>query len=527
MTVATEQLTLHVVQQAIVHGVRDFCLCPGGRNSSFISLLKHHTGIQSYYFYDERSAGFFALGKARASQRPVAVITTSGSAAAYLLAPAMEAYYTAVPLLLITADRPRYFRGCNTPQACEQEGLYGPYTPFALDVEEGESFDLSGWDQQFPAHLNVCLEEPKPNEGWANTNLTIPEDHPALDHSFGDNPQDIGNALNMFSTKAKYPLVIVSNMKAQAKEAVLQFLLKLNAPVFLEATSGLREDPRLSHLRITRTERLWGAAAKANYPLDALLRIGGVPTIRLWRDLETKQGSVEVFSINESPFSGLSWGPIACTPLGQFFSTYDPPKQFSASEWVAADQIYRKQLQALFTEEPTAEPSLFHALSRKFPLNSQIFVGTSLPIREWDLAAAYDDRKYQVYASRGINGIDGQISTVLGLSSTHNSNWALLGDLTTLHDMSGPWIIQQLSARPLHFVVVNNGGGKIFDRMFPDKEIQNAHTIQFKPLADLWRLAYRRWETIPEVISVDSPALIELQPDNEATKRFWKRLDSL
>jgi 2-succinyl-5-enolpyruvyl-6-hydroxy-3-cyclohexene-1-carboxylate synthase len=530
MTVATEQITLNVVQQAILNGVKDFCICPGARNSSFISLLKHQSKINTFYFYDERSAGFFALGRSRATQRPVAVITTSGSATAHLLAPAMEAYYTAVPLLLITADRPRCFRGCNTPQACEQVRLYGAYTPFFLDLEEGDIFDVSAWDQQFPAHINVCLEEPKPESSWESLQLTIPEDIRPQEITFGDSHDDITKAFDHYLDSMNYPLVIVSNIKPQAQEAVLQFLLRLNAPVFLEATSGLREEPRLKHLRITRTEKLWDHAKNAHYPIDAILRIGGVPTIRLWRDLENKQGTLQVFSINESPFSGLSWGPIACTALDSFFSKYVDHRKFHsqiAIEWLAADNIYRKRLQALFEEEPTAEPSLFHALSKKIPLESQIFVGTSLPIREWDLAATYEDRKFQVYASRGINGIDGQISTVLGLSSPHRSNWSFLGDLTTLHDMSGPWVIPQLTQRPLHLVAVNNGGGKIFARLFPDKEIQNEHTLHFKPLADLWSLSYHKWLHIPDVVEMDSPSLIEFQPDNEATQRFWKKLESL
>lgn len=529
MTVTVENVILDIVQQAILHGVRDFCICPGARNSAFIGLLKHQREINTYYFYDERSAGFFALGRSRASQRPVAVITTSGSATAHLLAPAMEAYYTAVPLLLITADRPRYYRGCNAPQSCDQEKLYGVYTPFFLDLEEGDAFDLFAWNQQFPAHINVCLDEPKPEASWKNIQLSVTET-PLKKAAFGDYYEDIEKAFDLFLDAVSHPVVIVSNIKTEARESVLKFLLRLNAPVYLEATSGLRENLRLKDLRITRVEKLWGHAKAAEYPIDAVLRIGGVPTIRLWRDLENRQGITRVFSINESPFSGLSWGPIACTDLDSFFCKYQTHRSFDsqpASKWLTADRIYREKLEVLFKEEPTAEPSLFHTLSKKIPSDSQVFVGTSLPVREWDLAATYDNRNLQVYASRGINGIDGQISTVLGLSSPHRSNWSFLGDLTTLHDMSGPWIIPQLTSRPLHLVVVNNGGGKIFARMFPDKEIQNEHGLHFQPLADLWSLVYCNWKQIPDQVEMKSPSLIELQPDNDSTQRFWKQLDML
>jgi 2-succinyl-5-enolpyruvyl-6-hydroxy-3-cyclohexene-1-carboxylate synthase len=530
MTLLTETLVVDVLQQLFLIGVKSFCICPGARNAPFISLLKQQPEIQTFYFYDERSASFFALGKCRESQKPAAVITTSGSATAHLLAAAMEAYYTAVPLLLITADRPRHYRGCNPPQTCEQVRLYGKYTPFSIDLEEGESFDLLNWDQRAPAHINICLEERSLKVSQANFELKSFKEEFFAEPLFEDTEEDIRPAFDLFLENVRYPFVVVSQIKATAKEAVAQFLLRLNAPVFLEGTSGLREDHRLSHLLITRRERLWESSNDSHYPIDGILRIGGVPTFRLWRDLEDKQGIVQVFSINEAPFSGLSWGPIACTHLYNFFSEYRTHKRYEvekATEWLANDRIYQKKLNALFEEEPEAEPSLFHSLSRIIQHNSRVFVGTSLPIRQWDLAASYSQKNLQIFASRGINGIDGQISTFLGLASRDVSNWAILGDLTTLHDMSGPWIIPQLNIDFLQIVVVNNKGGKIFDQMFLDKEIQNEHNLHFKSLAEMWSLTYKNWKSIPPDYVPSKPTLIELEPDPQATQRFWKKLSAL
>ena len=126
-------------------GVVDFCVCGGSRNAPLIAALK--TG---YTFVDERSAAFFALGRAKRDARRVAVITTSGTAAAELLPAAVEAYYSGVPLILITADRPARFRGTGAPQSIEQLGIFGVYA----------ASDIDRWNRRTPLHINVEFDEP-------------------------------------------------------------------------------------------------------------------------------------------------------------------------------------------------------------------------------------------------------------------------------------------------------------------------------------------------------------------------------
>lgn len=519
----TEPVAAHTLQEAVNLGVREFCICPGARNAPLIALLKLETNLKTYYFYDERSAAFFALGRCQASGKPVAVITTSGTAVSYLLGAAMEAYYTGIPLLLITADRPRRFRNSNAPQSCEQVGLYGKYINTQHDIALDEPCDLSTWDRCSPAHINICLEEPSPKDFPEHSPIEINEDAFAL----ADPPMNYDD-FHLFLKKTHYPFVVVGSLKAQVREAVAQFLLNLNAPVYLEAISGLRQDPKLRHLSITRSSKLWEHAEVAGYKIDGVLRIGGVPTFRLWRDLEERQGEIRVFSVNDVPFSGLSWGPIHCTPLDQFFQEYTPAKQFRleiSSAWREADRTYNQQLHRLFQEEPKAEPSLVHALSKKIQPHALVYLGNSLPIREWDMAATWDERHHKMYATRGLNGIDGQTSVFLGLSSPLTDNWALLGDLTALHDLAGPWILPQLhSDTQVNIAVINNGGGKIFEKMFPQKEIQNCHSVGFQPVAQLWNLHYDCWRSIPDDISCKHHRLIEIVPDASSSKRFWDKL---
>lgn len=523
---ATKGIACAALEELIAYGVTDFCVAPGKRNSPFVTILKNESRLNTYYFNDERCAAFFALGRSRRTLRPTAVVVTSGTAVAHLLPAAMEAYYTHIPLVLLTADRPRSYRGCNAPQSAEQVGIFGQYAPCQIDVADGEMVNLREWDRSRPLHLNVCLEEPKLKVQTIVSPLRSVLVNPVQEQADEEGIRRIGEELDIFLNNCRFPFVTVGTLRPDAREAVARFLLNLCAPVYLESVSGLREDRRLATLSISCIDKLWTYIQKANYPIDGVLRIGGGPTPRYWRDLEEKEGAIEVFSINEEPFSCLSWGPIASAPLKHFFGKYLPAHSISTdkfSSWKAFDRELEKHLQRLYVEEPSAEPSLINALSKLIPENASLFLGNSLPIRYWNATASRSHSHSHVWASRGLNGIDGQLSTFLGLCRPQDDNWAILGDLTTLHDLGGWWILPQLGKLHAKVVVVNNGGGRIFERMQLDKEIQNEHTLNFAPVAALWGVPYQRWKRLPEKLPEEDQLLIELVPDEAATQRFWDK----
>lgn len=522
-------LAAYIVSEAIRSGVNEFCVCPGKRNAPLYLSLMQAPSLRKYHWYEERSAAFFALGRARATGRPVAVVVTSGTAAGELLPAAMEAYYTGVPLLLITADRPRRFRGSNAPQCAEQVGLYGIYTPFSFDIAAKEEGDLAGWDCRTPAHLNVCFEEPfaihESREAYTPMEVVLQTRSVPTELSC----DRASEALDTFLKQSENPLVIVGTLPVRSRLPVAEFLLRLKAPVLLEGVSGLREDPRLQDLRI-KNDNLWLNSAKAGYPIDGVLRIGGIPTIRLWRDLEDKKDQVAVCSLSEHPFSGLSWAEGFATSLARFLPsvTLENRSDEKSQNWRQADQRYAAAFQKLCDEEPTAEVSLVRALSKAIPKGAHIYLGNSLPIREWDQAACNQDRGFHITASRGLNGIDGQLSTFLGLCQPGQENWVLLGDLTILYDMAGPWILSQLTSLHVNIVVINNSGGQFFVRFLNEPEFLNTHNLTFAPLADLWGLHYERWEQVPlERTETIRNRLVEVVPDLFATKRFNDKLSNL
>jgi 2-succinyl-5-enolpyruvyl-6-hydroxy-3-cyclohexene-1-carboxylate synthase len=161
------------------------------------------------------------------------------------------------------------------------------------------------------------------------------------------------------------------------------------------------------------------------------------------------------------------------------------------------------------------------------PTQSLVYLGNSTPIRDWDLAAIREPRDWLVGVSRGANGIDGQLSTFFGMCRDGRDNWAVLGDLTTLYDLSAPWVLPQLEVGPIRIVVINNSGGQIFSRLYSSPVFLNRHQIGFEAWARMWQLEYQRWDTVPSDARLQDRVVIELCPDADATDRFWQGLDEL
>lgn len=515
-------LAVEVLEELISLGVSEFCLCAGSRNAPLIYPLVNAPHVKVYHWPEERSAAFFALGRIKATGRPVAVVTTSGTAAAELLPATMEAYYSGLPLILITADRPPRFRKSGSPQSVEQVGLYGCYAPDMHDLTADSVCSLDCWTKQSPLHLNICFEEPSDKECRV---IRIQESVKNQPVAIEEVPFSPDGRYLAFLKKCRFPFVVIGALPLEQREWAVSFLLHLNAPLYAEGVSHLREESRLQHLQMRSIENLWHLAERNNYPIDGVLRLGSVPTARFWRDLELKRESIHVCSVSETPFPGLSSADVIHTSLSSFLQwamTIKSPWEYVFNQWREADGNEYTFLFDLFEKEPFAEKSLLHTLSSKIPLNSKVFLGNSLPIREWDQAAVFQQRGYHVGCSRGANGIDGQISTFLGFCSAKQDNWSILGDLTALYDMVAPWITSQLKGISANIVVVNNGGGAIFSQMYENPVFQNSHQLTFEPFARFWGWRYERWESIPACIQGSQGGrLIELIPDVKSTARFY------
>jgi 2-succinyl-5-enolpyruvyl-6-hydroxy-3-cyclohexene-1-carboxylate synthase len=483
-----------VIEQACALGAIDFCVCAGSRNAPLLAVLGA-SDLRSFSFVDERSAAFFALGRAKLTERPVAVVTTSGTAVAELLPAAIEAHYSGTPLILITADRPGRYRGTGAPQAIEQESIFGVYA------------------QATVTHINVEFDEPLIDEAVERWRLTGWPGGVTPPTAIGrrDGAQPAGEDASA-PTVSDRPLLILGGLHERHREAVRTFAQQLKAPVYAEPLSGLREDPSLQHLLITAGERM---IARGNF--DSVIRIGNVPTLRFWRDLDESRRDLPLVSYSDLPFTGCSRGevhPIEALP--------DLAPRQRDERFFAEDRERAESIQRVLDDEPQSELSMVRELSRTIPPNSRLYLGNSLPIREWDLAATREPRGFAIEANRGANGIDGQLSTFFGQCDPAVANLCLVGDLTAIYDGNAPWIVPQLDAgTDFRIVIMNNGGGKIFGRVpslralddaTRERMIENIHGIRFDHWAGMWGIEDR---------------VTELRPDDAASRRAWERYDAL
>ncbi len=438
------QLARSVVGSLIEAGVTDVVLAPGSRNAPLAfaaydavgaGLLRLHTRI------DERTAGFLALGLARTGA-PAAVMCTSGTAVANLHPAVLEAAHSGVPLVVVTADRPARLRGTGANQTTDQVGVFGPLVK-TLDVDEAVDW-VMWWG---PLHLNVQLDEP-----------LIPDDRWVPDETTGERPQEMRPAI--YETIATGPrTVVVAGDDAGPPARTLAE--QANWPLLAEPTSGSRTGA--NPLRCYRL-LLDGELGRRIERVVVL----GHPTLSrpvsrlLARDDVTvlDGGSRGVWS--ERPF------PVAQRFISGRPSVEEPDDPAWLEQWREADRSVARQLDALLADEADLTPyEVAGAVSRALPPEGLLVVGASSPIRDLDLMVApyaVGDRR-KVIANRGLSGIDGTVSTAIGAALGRPSTsraFALMGDVTFLHDAGG-LVLGPHEARPdLTIVVVNDDGGSIF-----------------------------------------------------------------
>jgi len=466
--------------------------------------------------FEERSAGFFALGRTMETGKPCAVVTTSGTAVAELLPAVVESFYQARPLVALTADRPGEFRGTGAPQTIDQTGIFG-----------GHAFtgSLEDWDGKGPLHWNVEFEEEFVPGTEDFTAATVGDFTAVKDRL------DVASLARWLREGLYRGLVVmVGGLEPDEWEEVFHFCRTLEVPVIAEATSGLRE--ALQMLALPDGDRV----LKANPP-GKVLRLGDVPSGRFWRDLE-ELPATSVWSVCRNGLPGLAResgvvrGAVdrVLRALGDMEPAEDALDYFNGASRSAA------AIDELLEAYPDSEPGLLRTLSHYVSTGSGLFLGNSMPIREWNLFAQRDRPIQNVRANRGVNGIDGQVSTWLGWSAELSDAWAVVGDLTALYDLAGPFVMGQVVGENRVLVVINNGGGKIFERLprlqsMSPRAVEcmtNPQTADLAGWAQLWGMNHLRIKSVDDFDRFEPGGkmlLLEIIPDEKQTKAFWEKWD--
>jgi 2-succinyl-5-enolpyruvyl-6-hydroxy-3-cyclohexene-1-carboxylate synthase len=499
MTNPSTRLARTVVTALRGAAVREVVLAPGSRNAplSFAlydaaqaGALRLHTRI------DERTAGFLALGLAKVGNRPAAVTCTSGTAVAHLLPAVMEAAHAGIPLVVVTADRPARLRGTGANQTTDQVGIFGTFAP-TLDVAAADLDELlaflrtRGWSR--PVHLNVQLDDPLlPDDGGWDGGEAPDRAVPA-----------VGLPMERIVLDPGPRTVVVAGDDAGPPARVLAE--KAGWPLLAEPTSGCRTGDS-----VIRTYRLL-LAGELGDRIERVVVLGH-PTLSRPVSRLLAREDVEVVSVRhrgtwpDRPF------PVAREADGVDVTTPDDPAWPEA--WREADRTTSRDLDRLLAAEPDLTPhEVAGAVSRALPPRGLLVVGASNPVRDLDLMVApYDvGGRRKVIANRGLAGIDGTISSAVGaaLGRPQSSRaFALMGDVTFLHDTTGLFLGPREERPDLTIVVVNDDGGSIFatleqgapehaDRF--DTLFGTPHGVDVASLCAAARVPHLRVTSLPEL----------------------------
>ena len=509
----TWQQAVDKLKQAVRAGIGEFVVCGGARNAVLLEALARLQAagtIQVWSHFEERSAGFFALGRTMATGRPCGVVVTSGTAVAELLPAVVEAYYQARPLVLVTADRPPHFRGSGAPQAIEQVGIFAGYA----------EHDMATWQGKGPLHVNIELGEdfPAGSESFGHVELgefTVDFGRP--------NVAELAKWLREPTLRGL--VVMIGDLEQEEQEEVFHFCESLAAPVVAEASSGLRE--ALQHLVIVDADRV----LKENPPAK-VLRLGGVPSGRFWRDLEDLR-NVSVWSVCRNGLCGLGRDAgVLQGSLSRVLPALGEPEEMGdIGGWLEGVEGRGQRIEEALEAFPDSEPGWMRMLSVYAALGSSVYLGNSLPIREWNLYAQWERPVRKIRVNRGANGIDGQISTWLGASAEEADAWGIFGDLTLLYDLAGLKMLGQIQGQGRVLVVINNGGGRIFDKVArlqgmsqAAKVWMSAETpVDFAALAKVFGMDYKRVSRTDDFDGAgegSKPLLLEVVPSEEQESHF-------
>lgn len=500
------------IKQLLEAGCGEFVVCGGARNAGLVALLKAAEGIRVWQHFEERGAAFFALGRTKETGQPCAVVVTSGTAVAECLPAVIEAHYSCKPVIVLSADRPESYRGSGAPQTIEQENLFGEYA----------ATEFANWDGLGPLHLNIPL-----NEGVVEADRWMAETGAFVPKRESFEVRGLRDFLDHGVFRGL--VVMVGGLEPDDREEVFFFLKELGVPVIADINSGIRE--ALGALLIP--EKILNGHLPGR-----ILRLGEVPLGRLWRDLDDHP-EVEVLSICRNGLPGLARPTqVIRAGVGRVLRGYGEAELVGD---VNDDFVRARPLNVRIEEHlesyPDSEPGLVNLLSVYATTGEALFLGNSLPIREWNDFGQRETPYALVMANRGVNGIDGQLSTWLGATADVPDAWGVFGDLTALYDLAAPSMLPQVEQRGRILVVINNGGGKIFEHLprldqlteAQRSAIEQGQEVKLEAWAEMWGMDYLKIDSregFDDLEGGGKTLLVELVPSQVETGKFWSSLPS-
>ena len=556
-------------------GVRHAVFSPGSRSTTMAMLFKEHEGFETYMNIDERSASFMALGIAKAHKEPTVLVCTSGSAVAHYLPAVLEAQYSGVPLIVLSADRPHTLLHVGAPQTVDQHKIFGTAVNYFEELAVPQESHYYTYPRQVarkaymkamdtkkgPVHINVPLFEPlvpelsrnhfeagrssfkvvKPNYssvfGCDNRN-NLTHINNAIDITHGnDGTKEINNLLERYER-----ILILAGPQIDIDEAemIRSFGAALQAPILADPLSNVRGCGTSKVVISTYDALLAGQALWHELKPDCVIQFGQIVVSKRVQQVIASWTDVEYIEVNPIMDSMNPTGKTTMhvqASIDVFTHLYG--KNNNSDEylklWQRLEQEGKKQLSTAIDEPHCFEGRTIRELQKQIPEDGQIFVANSMTIREFDYFWFSGESKAVLYGNRGVNGIDGTISTALGLAVNGRPTYLVTGDLSLFHDLNGLAVAKTHNLN-LTIILHNNDGGGIFEYL-PQKGTKHfdylfstSQGLDYSGAAKLYGCGYSKISNPDELSSVlakigqeSGVHIIEIPTNREYSRELHKK----
>ena len=561
-----------IIEELARQGVGAVCIAPGSRSTPLVMAAANHPDLEIFSHLDERSAAFFALGRAKRTGEPTPLICTSGTAAANFHPAVIEADAARAPMLILTADRPPELRDSGANQTIDQIQLYGDATRWYRTLPEPEAeprklrmlrttvaraVSSSKRTPPGPVHLDVPFRKPLEPVETDEVSPEFERDHPRAaagrDGPYvraerGRQTLDEATVASVATavSDAERGLIVVGPRPAWTEDrSIVDLADATGFPLLVDPLSGLRFGPGPKTApRCGGYDGYLHPSVTVEWPdPDIVLRVGGSPTSAVLQEYLER---VDARSFLVDAGGGWEEATFTATDLLQVDGDWlaaELAGRVSRGDqaWVDRfDQLETRYWELLESVELPAEGAIVDTVLDQIPDGGVVFASNSMPVRDLDRFGQPRDKPLTTIGNRGASGIDGITSTALGAGSEAEGDLVLLtGDLAFYHDMNGLLAIDRWDVEAT-IVLINNDGGGIF-HMLPISEFdppftehfKTPHGLDFSPTGSLYDLQYTRTlpadfaESIRETFEMDGSAIIEVPTDAEDNHRERAELADL
>lgn len=527
-------------------GVRQVVISPGSRSTPLALLVKHEKDLQYFVAVDERSAGFLALGLAKSSQQPVALLCTSGTAAANFYPAICEAEASNVPLVVLTSDRPPELRNVGAPQTMSQNQLYADHVKFFVELALPESTPLM-LRYSFWQGFQLATRATKGVKGVVHANVPLRE--PLLPDLTQNTPIDL--SLAQTSTQSliaqgwfqKKGMIVLGSERSLAEaQLALTLANHLDWPIVGDPLSQLASCDGETQNYVKQADVIFEETRDLP-EVEVILRFGKVPVTKnvmfYLRDSQAVQILVdETQQWPDYLYRSQYLVAESLTKVAKQILQSTPKRdQPYLQAWQNLQKLANQAIDETSEQFAFHESQLAMILMKTLARGEQLFVANSNAIRLVDRLSGVSENSFQIFGNRGVNGIDGILSTVAGLAmQTKARTYLLVGDLTLFHDMNGLQLLKSYQL-PVTIILLNNNAGGIFSFLSQrsltaddfDPLFATPLDLDFAQVAKTYELAYQKVESeadfeqaIATSRKLTGANLIELTSQAQVPVDFWQ-----